>query len=136
MRVVVVRMSFTANLLLGVSQSIAASRGKAMQVTIDGDILHFDYVSPTDRDGQLWEDHYRNAAIYYEGFCQPINITKTDAEQLDMKTTDYLSHYMNQDILQVATSTQWEDFDLHAKLLVGVIVSILLMTVVVVGVMA
>lgn len=129
-------MSKLAGILLNLSQNLAASRGKVMRVTLDRDRLHFDYVSPTDREGQVHEDHYTNAVLYYKGYGEPIEITETDAEKLDMRTTDYVKHYQEQRVFRDATSATSDDFDLHAKLLVGVIVAILILTVVVVAVLA
>lgn len=129
-------MSAIANLLLSVSQSIAAARGRHLRVTVDGHRLRFGYAQNDDGAGQIPDNHYENGSIYHTDFAEPIVFTKDDAENLNMTHRDQVKHFFEQRIFREATNTQAQDFDLHAKLLVGVIVAILVLTVVIVGVLA
>lgn len=114
-------MPIIANALLALTKTVASFGSSKLEIVIKDSEIEYRYAKPKSTKNRVWEDFYKNAGIYIDGFAQPIQITRKNAREANLVTTEYYKELAKLDMAKDLYTTDSDDWDLQTMILAGIL---------------
>ncbi|WP_292484211.1 hypothetical protein [Methanohalobium sp.] len=131
-------MQIIANALLNMAKSIAKSSGSGLEIRVKENTINVKFVPKENTDKRVWENYYKNAAIYIKDSANPvkINVNRDNIGNLtvdNLVASSYYASVMRMDSIKKMYGVSGSKDDMIEKLMYACLAGIAVIALLIIG---